>query len=314
MTKTQKYLTLLLEVLASPKTRLSEKKLREHIKAPRSSYYRYLADLVTLPIYKNKPLLVRYEEQGKTYYTLHKSYLKNLAQDQKHQAFLLNAYSKIASLLKNPIIENELHNHSSTEIKKKFYFITDTNPEDRYFENNQIKETIIESLLLNKKLAITYQGKEYDSLLPLSLVEQKRSLYLLAGKGNTQKENIRTFKLIRIEKIQIQEEVFQYPTRWNPAHYFAGSSGIISGATIKAQIKVFAVCRKTFKEKIILHSKLKEQHPDFDRYEIQFTNSEEALATLFGYAQDIEIISPKDLKERFIHKAQKAILRNSSSL
>ena len=310
MTKTQKYLNVLLEVLASPKTRLSEKKLLEFINAPRSSYYRYLADLTSLPIYKNKPLLVSYEENNKRYYTLHKTYLKHFTQDQKHQEFLLSAFAKIATLLKNPLLEEEIQKKSSPEIKKKFYFITDTNPESRYFENNEIKENIIEALLLDKKIAITYQGKSYDNLLPLTLVEQKRSLYLIAGKNNTKVENIRTFKLIRIEEIKIKEEGFKYPARWKPSEYFAGSSGIISGATIKAEIKVFDVCRKIFKEKIILHSQLTKREEDFDHYTIEFTNIEEAMASLFAYAQDIEIISPKDLKERFIQKAQSAISRN----
>ena len=310
MTKTQKYLNVLLEVLASPKTRLSEKKLLEFINAPRSSYYRYLADLTSLPIYKNKPLLVSYEDNNKRYYTLHKTYLKHFTQDQKHQEFLLSAFAKIATLLKNPLLEEEIQKKSSPEIKKKFYFITDTNPESRYFENNEIKENIIEALLLDKKIAITYQGKSYDNLLPLTLVEQKRSLYLIAGKNNTQVENIRTFKLIRIEEIKIKEEGFKYPARWKPSEYFSSSSGIVRGTTKQASLKVFGVSRKIFKEKIIVGSTLTLSTPDFDEYQITFTNTEECLGSLFTYAQDIEIISPVELRQAFCQKAQEAMKKN----
>lgn len=135
-------------------------------------------------------------------------------------------------------------------------------------------------------------------------------------KSEIKEDNIRSYKVSRISKIQELKEKFKYPIsiKWNPKTYFEKSSGIITGTLKKATYRVYGDSKKILSEKQIFDSALINETKDYDEYQCHYTNIDEFIGLLFIYGQDIEIISDNNLKKAFKEKAEKILLRNMGKI
>lgn len=79
-----------------------------------------------------------------------------------------------------------------------------------------------------------------------------------------------------------------------------------------AEIKVFDDARNSISEEH-LPITLMSKGDGYDVYKCAYDNEQEFLRNIFAYADDIEVISPKEIRDQFIQKAQKAAFLNMNN-
>jgi hypothetical protein len=76
-----------------------------------------------------------------------------------------------------------------------------------------------------------------------------------------------------------------------------------------AEIKVYDSGKAKFEQAHVPASKL-EQGSDYDVYKCSYDNEEDFVESIFSWADDIEVLGPESIKQKFIKKAQKAAFNN----
>ena len=149
-------------------------------------------------------------------------------------------------------------------------------------------------------------------IFPLTLVQYRDDLYLVAFKSEMKDENMRHYKVSRILEVMESKNGFKYPSasKWQPKDYFKNRSGIFVGNDKKARFKVYNESKNILSEKSFFNSCLVAQSKDYDEYECTYSNVEEFIGFLFIYGQDVEIVGNPSLKKAFCDKADKILKRN----
>jgi hypothetical protein len=78
-----------------------------------------------------------------------------------------------------------------------------------------------------------------------------------------------------------------------------------------ALVRIYAESRNLFKE-ARLPASLMSSTNDYDEYKCSYSEEAPFLQIIFAWAEDIEVITPKSLRDQFIQKAQKAAYINMS--
>ncbi|OUR95737.1 hypothetical protein A9Q84_14645 [Halobacteriovorax marinus] len=318
MKKADFLLTLLGSLLQEKKTRLSIDRAKDLFPKARSSYFRNMKEVLEFTMPGGQPLFRRFTEDEIEFISLNKSFIKEYIPEGEDNIFNLQALMKAGRLMDNSLMKTVLSdikdfyqiNGKAKEINEKFYLLSHLDS----LSEDEIYSDLLASLLNNKMINFNYSEKSYEGYSPLSICQHRDALYLLAFKGTFSKDNIKTFKLSRFESVEITDSVFKYPGKWNVENYFENSSGIISGEKNVACIRVYRESRRLIKEKSYFNKTLIENNDLYDEYELVFSSSDEFLGQLFVYAQDIEIVSPTDLKEDFINKAKQALSVNDDEV
>jgi hypothetical protein len=76
-----------------------------------------------------------------------------------------------------------------------------------------------------------------------------------------------------------------------------------------AEIKVYDHARAKFASAHLPSTKL-EQGMDCDTYKCSYASEDDFVETIFAWADDIEVLRPESVKQKFIKKAQKAAFNN----
>ncbi|MEA9357255.1 WYL domain-containing protein [Bacteriovorax sp. PP10] len=315
--KTDRVVLLIQTICRSPRLSLSEKKVKDILGEPsRAQWYKLKQELLEDSGQRKAVLLEMKDDEGNISYQLNQCDWYNYLEGTQEIQFILNFYRELGHLF--PKIDTDGITASSKHLDRKFHYLCKIKVKDPASENDNHLETIIRALVGNRKLLIDYKGnsdlkgKTID-IYPLTITQYRDDLYLMAYKQEIKQENIRAYKISRIEKVQDLKDTFKYPLEknWNPKEYFKNTSGIISGVEKKAKFRVYGDSKKILSEKRIFNAEITEQTKDYDEYTCQFTNIDEFIGLLFIYGQDIEIISDKDLKKAFKEKAELILKRNS---
>jgi len=312
-TKTDRILLLIQALAKAPMLTLSEARVKSIIGDARSSLYRNIKEF-TEDVGARKAIFIKKkDEEGNISYQLNQCDWLMYVEGKQQLEFVMNTYRELGHLF--PKFEVEGFQSNSKNLDRKFYYLC-KNKIKSGLQNNHL-EQIMRSLIGNYKLLIDYKGlqdekKKTIDIYPLTLTQYRDDLYLVAMKNTMGDDNLRVYKVSRIEKIQELKEKFKYPnqSKWDPKKYFEKTSGIINGQAKKARFKVFGDSRKILSEKQIFDMEIISSQREFDQYECTYTNIEEFLGILFIYGQDIEIVSDDILKKAFREKAEKIIRRN----
>jgi predicted DNA-binding transcriptional regulator YafY len=321
MNKTEAYISIIMQIMRSPRRMISKEDLAKKLKKPYSTLQRYLAELKKDILLDGKPLLLEIQNGENKAYTLNESMFKYFYPSHLETAFYLEAYQKLGSLLDHKNLSSDIKelkeevfqlNGRSEQMKRKFYYLTKTNSTFTDVDL-EFQSIIVNALINNQKLKLTYNDKDYDEVYPLTLCQTRDSLYLIAYKGPISDDQIRKFKINRIENIDFSDEIFVYPTahQWDPEDHFNKSSGLITGKTQTVQIKVYGHSRLHISERSFFNKEQIQTNEEFDHYKLTYTSVEEFLGQLFVYAQDIEIVDNELLRESFRNKARMALQRNT---
>lgn len=316
-TKTDRIILLIQTICRAPRLSLPEKKVREILGDPsRAQWYKLKQELLEDAGQRRAILLEINDDEGNTTYQLNQCDWFHYLEGTQEIQFILKFYKELGHLF--PKIDTDGVTTSSKNLDRKFYYLCKIKAKTDLENTEHHLETIMRSLIGNRKLLIDYKGsndtkgKTVD-IFPLTLTQYRDDLYLMAFKNEMREENIRAYKVSRIEKIEELKESFKYPleNKWNPREYFKNTSGIIAGPTKKAQFKVFGNSKKILNEKRIFDAQIVSQTKDYDEYSCNYTNIEEFIGLLFIYGQDIEIVSNAELKKAFREKAENILKRNS---
>ena len=315
-TKTDRIILLIQTICSSPRLCLSEKKVQEILGNPSRAQWDKLKQELLEEVGQRRPILLEIEDdEGNTSYQLNQCDWYNYLEGTQEIQFILKFYRELGHLF--PKIDTDGISTSSKTLDRKFYYLCKFKAKENLETGTNHLETIIRALVGNRKLLIDYKGTQDTKgktvdIYPLTLTQYRDDLYLMAYKSEIKEDNVRAYKISRIEKIVEVKDTFKYPIekKWNPKEYFKNTSGIVSGAEKKAQFKVFGDSKKILSEKRIFDSKLLNQTKEYDEYTCTYTNIEEFMGMLFIYGQDVEIISDNSLKKAFREKAEKILKRN----
>ena len=314
MKKTEFIMTLVGHILQDKKNRISVTKLKELFPKGRSSYFRNISEIISFTMPNGEPLFFKSFDCEIEYLNLNKSFLKDYIPDGEENIFSLSALIKIGHLLDNSLMNSVLHdlkniyqiNGKGKELNEKVFYLSKTVT----LNDSDIYRSIINSLIGNKTICFKYNNKSYTDYKLLSLCVYRDALYVLAFKDKFSLDAIKTFKITRFESITSIGDTFEYPSEWDVSNYYNGTSGIIRGEINNSVIRVYRESRKQISEKDFFDKAKIESNDLYDEYKLSYTNEDEFLGQLFVYAQDINIVEPQDLKEKFIEKAKQALILN----
>jgi predicted DNA-binding transcriptional regulator YafY len=320
MKKSEIILQTVLNILHSPRQQISENELKKLFGKSKSTFYRYVDELTKFELVDGEPALRKIKEDDSFIYTLNKNMFKYFIPEHLETGFYMEAYKKLGSMLENPQFAEDVDylkkeilqlNGRGEQLERKFYYLSKVSSNETKPDCTNQADSV-RALIDNQVISLFYNNKKYDPVYPLALCQYRDSLYLIAYKEKEKPENIRKFKLNRIQSIEVLEDKFFYPPRdvWNPENYFKDSSGIITDKPVRCEIKVYGHSRGLIAEKDFFGSKLLDSSEHYDRYELCYSNVQEFLGQAFIYAQDIEIVGPDDLRDEFVNKALGAIKRN----
>lgn len=321
-TKTTQYLKILHYVATSKQKCISEDQLQEFLgEASRSKMHRDTKEL-TLGTADVPGFLVetRNSETGEKSYCFNHEGWQSFLDSRTEGKFLLECYRKTGYLLDsnfaNMVFELDDEEKKETQnISRKFLHLVKVRAH-RTDHSKEILNTLIEALIKQKQVEITYEGG-LRILRPYTLLSHRDELYIMGDrkKGESLLEP-RMFKLTRISGIKILSIGFKYPDLrdWDPMKVFEKSTGLMVGEEGIAQIKVYGHSRKILAEKDFFQGQKINFDDESDTYKIHYSHPNEFLGQLFVYAQDIEILGDETLKAAFIEKAQGALSRNLSSV
>ena len=342
MNKTERYLLLIWRLANSPSMRLSEEGLREILGDPsRASFYRMISEL-TNGMGELPPILskVQDDEDSKSYFKLHEEGWERLATAKKEGQFILECYKKLGYLLQSDYTKlvftededdfddahfsslskskSNIKDKTKLKLNQKFIYLSKIQAKPFDERKKEILNHLIKALLLECEISVIYKSlskgvDEIKRVRPLTLCHYRDDLYLLCQKCIDGKWEERTYKLSRFTDLRVHDkEKFKYPALkdWNPEEIFKYTSGIIRGPLQKAVLRVFGHSKELLKDKDFYNNKVLFENENYIEYECTFTSIEEFLGQVFVYAQDVEVISPKELSDAFLKKAEKAIQRN----
>jgi hypothetical protein len=315
-TKTDRVILLIQTICRSPRLSLTEKKVKEILGDPsRAQWYKLRLELLEDVGLRRAILLEQTDEEGNTNFQLNQCDWFHYLEGSQEIQFILKFYRELGHLF--PKIDTDGITTSSKNLDRKFHYLCKIKAKDSLERGEHHLETIMRALIGNRKLLIDYKGshdtkEKTIDIFPLTLTQYRDDLYLMAYKSEIKDENIRAYKISRINKIQSLKDSFKYPSeiKWNPRDYFKNTSGIIAGVSNKAQFKVFGDSKKILCEKKIFDAEVIQQTKDYDEYVCNYTNIDEFIGLLFIYGQDIEIVSDKELKKAFKEKAENILKRN----
>lgn len=316
-TKTDRIILLIQTICRAPRLSLSEKKVKEILGEPsRAQWYKMKQELLEDVGQRRAILLELTDDEKNTHYQLNQCDWFHYLEGSQEIHFILKFYRELGHLF--PKIDTDGITSSSKNLDRKFHYLCKIKAKESLEKGEHHLETIIRALTGNRKLLIDYKGtndtkEKTVDIYPLTLTQYRDDLYLMAYKNDMKEENVRAYKVSRIEKIQNTKETFKYPLEknWNPRGYFKNTSGIIAGAEKKAQFKVYGDSKKILSEKKIFDAEILYSTKEYDEYVCHYTNIDEFIGLLFIYGQDIEIVSDKELKKAFRDKAESILKRNS---
>jgi hypothetical protein len=282
-TKTDRIILLIQTICKSPRLSLSEKKVKEILDNPsRAQWYKIKQELLEDVGQRRAILLEIFDDEGNVSYQLNQCDWFHYLEGTQEIQFILKTYKELGHLF--PQIETNGIATSSKNLDRKFHYLCKIKAKNNSINREHHLEEIIRALIGSRKILIDYKGsndikEKTVDIYPLTLTQYRDDLYLMAYKNEIIEENIRAYKISRIDKIQNLKETFKYPSenKWNPKEYFKNTSGIIAGNEKKAVFRVFGDSKKILSEKNFFNSEIVNQTKEYDEYVSNYTNTDEFI-------------------------------------
>ena len=176
--------------------------------------------------------------------------------------------------------------------------------------------TIIEALVNKRNLSFTYKkynngGTSKPLVSPYGLKQSDRRWYLLSKREGC--NNITVYALDRMSDIHITDNTFEFDEMLNIKSYFDEVIGINLDDELDVEsvrIRVYGNQRPFF-ENLQLHKsqKVVEKTKDYIEFEFNLRPEIQFQQSILKYAQDIEVISPRWLREEMIWRAEEMLKR-----
>lgn len=178
-----------------------------------------------------------------------------------------------------------------------------------YKKIDEMFKLIYEATIAKKRLSLNYYSMETKKLSKRIIdpyaFKFNFGIWYLIGFCHLRNE-IRTFRIDRIRKIEIIEENFKVPKSFDIDEYFKGSWGIIRGQKIKVTLK-FTKEIADFVSECIWHpsQKLTKNKDGILNAEFEVEGLSEIKIWILGFGENVEVLKPEELREELRNTAAK---------
>ena len=209
--------------------------------------------------------------------------------------------------------QNKLHQLLKTEITGKnltqfvkLIEISDSNLSESIFQ------TITQAFAEQKQLKMTYWVRERDEytervISPQQLVRYRDNWKLDAWCHL--KNSLRTFALEAIQELTILDLTVQIISKQELKDHFESSYGIFAGKADKqATLKFSPYIARWLKDEKWHPQQISQWNQDGSyQLQIPYNKDEELIQDILKYSEHIEVIAPKELREKIKQKLQKTV-------
>jgi len=180
---------------------------------------------------------------------------------------------------------------------------------------NDYLPTLLEAIRSKKRVWFLYTSFQQQiskprKVSPLFLKEYRNRWYLICF--DQQKQDILTFALDRMSELQMLEDAAEIPADFDAAQYFQNAVGITAykGQPKKIVLKAEPVAARYIASQP-LHSSQQfiKEEAQFHYFELCILISEEFIRNLLGYAGEVEVIEPPELRNIIKERAQALLHR-----
>jgi predicted DNA-binding transcriptional regulator YafY len=174
-------------------------------------------------------------------------------------------------------------------------------------EELDVFEKIAIAWVTQKRIQITYQSLNRDQnkawLVNPYFIEMTGvgySTYLIGYGESVDRKGITTFKMNRIDEVNILDEDFDIPEDFNIEKLLGSSWGVIWGDEIIVKLKFSINVTRRVKETIWHQSQQLTELPDGSCIlTIKVGNALEMTPWIRGWGSDVEVLEPTELREQF---------------
>lgn len=176
---------------------------------------------------------------------------------------------------------------------------------------NKIEMDIHKTIILNKKIHIQYT-KNYDNtserkIHPYKIISRDGMKYLIGYCES--KKSMRIFKLVRINKLDITDEVFEKIDEDKVKEFIKDNSlGIISGEDIYIKLIISPPFSYSVRERIYSKNQVITENEDGTiLFEATLSSKEEIIRWILSMRSCVKIIEPENLKLEIKEELNKMI-------
>lgn len=171
--------------------------------------------------------------------------------------------------------------------------------------------TIMEAMKQSKVLEVTYKSywsdREHSFPIAPYCVKLFRQRWYVVG-NSVYEDKIRIYSLDRIQEVQLSEETFKYPKKFNPENYFKGCFGIIRDedcAIETVKIKVSAA-QANYVRSLPLHTSQEEveHNDDYSIFTLQVRPTFDFQQELLWNGDALEVLEPLWLRKEMASKVK----------
>lgn len=171
--------------------------------------------------------------------------------------------------------------------------------------------TIMEAMKQSKVLDVTYKSywSDHEHSFPIApyCVKLFRQRWYVVG-NSVYEDKIRIYSLDRIQEVQLSEETFKYPKKFNPENYFKGCFGIIRDedcAIETVKIKVSAA-QANYVRSLPLHTSQEEveHNDDYSIFTLQVRPTFDFQQELLWNGDALEVLEPLWLRKEMASKVK----------
>ncbi|MGI6537485.1 MAG: helix-turn-helix transcriptional regulator [Caldicoprobacterales bacterium] len=190
-------------------------------------------------------------------------------------------------------------------------FVFSYGKSDNCFETKDIFEFIQHSIVNRKCLHITYYSPVNDTVTkrvihPYGIIYREGSWYVVAY--CRLRQAIRTFKMVRIRRIDLLNETYRYPPDFSIRDYMRNSFGIFQGKTFKIEIRFFHPASVFVSEKVwIANQKIMNLKDGSIIFKARVNGLIEIKNWIMSYGHLALVREPKELADLVYSEAKQII-------
>lgn len=191
------------------------------------------------------------------------------------------------------------------------YFIKNKGINNEFEDEKKMWININAAIVSLRKINIEYHSLKNEIktriIRPYAIFQYENSLYV-AGFCEL-RNDIRYFKLSRINKCETLETKFTKDKNFNLKEYLKESFGIYNGEKINVKIKVKYPMSQIIKEKIWINNQKITENPKDNSIILEGVTSDtvEVKSWILSMGSSVEIIEPEKLKNELIDELKKMI-------
>lgn len=184
-----------------------------------------------------------------------------------------------------------------------------------YHTKSTMLEELRQALLYQYRCVIGYRPPQRECqeyiFDPYTLLFFNHSMYLGGFAHN--RNGLRLFLIDRLESLEVTKQRFEVPDDYQPDDLTGSAFGLIEGEAMTVKVRFGAPIAHLIRERVWHPTqKLVENTDGSLDLTIEVSGEREILAWLYSYLPDVEVLSPPELKMRFLEGLQTAVKKQSS--